>query len=189
MTDQFSWAAIGAAALTQGITFLYGQAAELLKRWRERRGAPDPGEELRVLPADGVDQSVLAGELLPRPIDTVAVAANHDELLLLTERLGAYASGIREIDAADEELAAAVEALRGLLELAYQQKITFNGESGEPTGSGVDVDIVARRVSGSLTLARIGVIRGAGRARIKGQIDSVEAGGNVTGLQADSLGG
>jgi len=32
-----SAAAIGAAALTEGIKFLYGQAGEILKRWRERK--------------------------------------------------------------------------------------------------------------------------------------------------------
>jgi hypothetical protein len=190
MTDQFSWAELGTVALAQGITFLYGQAAELLKRWRDRKNAsPDSGVALSAAPADGVDQSVLSGQLVPRPIDTAAVTANLDELTLLTERLGSYVSGIREIDNDDEELTAAVEALRGLLELAYQQRITFQGEQRDPTGSSVDVNVVAHRVSGSLTIARIGTVRGNANVRIQGQIDSVGKDGKVIGIDMDSLGG
>jgi hypothetical protein len=35
-------ASIGAVALTEGIKFLYGQAGELLKRWRERKEQTGP---------------------------------------------------------------------------------------------------------------------------------------------------
>jgi hypothetical protein len=32
-------AVVGTAALKEGVKFLYGQAGELLKRWREKREA------------------------------------------------------------------------------------------------------------------------------------------------------
>jgi len=38
--DTLSAAVIGSAALTEGIKFLYRQAGEILKRWRERRDKP-----------------------------------------------------------------------------------------------------------------------------------------------------
>lgn len=37
MVDPLTISAIGAVAITEGIKFLYGQAGEILKRWRERK--------------------------------------------------------------------------------------------------------------------------------------------------------
>ena len=37
MPETITLAMLGAAALTQGVNFLYGQAGELLKRRRDRR--------------------------------------------------------------------------------------------------------------------------------------------------------
>ena len=39
MADPFTLGAVGAVVLTEGIKFLYGQAGEALKRWRERKAA------------------------------------------------------------------------------------------------------------------------------------------------------
>ena len=39
VADPFTLAAVGAVAITEGIKFLYGQAGEVLKRWRERKAA------------------------------------------------------------------------------------------------------------------------------------------------------
>ena len=39
MVDPLSLSAIGAVALTEGIKFLYEQAGEVLKRWRDRKDA------------------------------------------------------------------------------------------------------------------------------------------------------
>ena len=46
MTDPLTLSALTASALTEGIKFLYGQAAELLKRKRERSTA-DSGDVTR----------------------------------------------------------------------------------------------------------------------------------------------
>jgi hypothetical protein len=186
MVDATSWGSLGNTALTQGVSFLYGQAADLLRRWRDRKSSDDA---LIVTPADGVDQSVLAGRLRQCPVDPDAVARTFDDLLWLTEQLGSYANGIREIDSTDKALTSTTEAIRGLLELAYRQRITFCGEEREVTGSAVDVSITAQRVSGELTLARIGSIRGAVHIDIKGDIGSVDYGAQVVGIDADTIGG
>ena len=39
MVDPLTLSTIGAVALTEGIKFLYEQAGEVLKRWRERKDA------------------------------------------------------------------------------------------------------------------------------------------------------
>jgi hypothetical protein len=188
MADSVSWESFGNAAVTQGISFLYGQAADLIRRWRDRKSGKSE-DTLKVTPAPGVDQTVLAGQLQYSPIDEDALAGNMDNLLWLTERLGSYVSGIREIDSTDRELAAAAEALRGLLELAYQQRISFRGEARDVTGSAVDVTITAHHVSGKLTLARIGNVTGTAHVEIRGDIDSVDREGKVVGLDTDTIGG
>jgi hypothetical protein len=189
MSDPSNWQQLEMGALNQGISFLYGQAAELLKRWRDRKEAGRPGTTLSAAPADGVDQSVLVGELQPHPIDSSAVSEHLDEMILLTEKLGSYVIGIRSIDPSDIELTSSVEALRGLLELAYRQQITFQGEQRATTGSDIDVEIVAERVAGELTLARIKTIKSAAQLHVRGEVDTIAKSGRVVGLDVDSIGG
>src|SRR4029453_12668768 len=43
MADPLTLAAVGALALAEGIKFLYGQAGEVLKRWRERKATAATG--------------------------------------------------------------------------------------------------------------------------------------------------
>ncbi|HWN63992.1 MAG TPA: hypothetical protein VNO25_25340, partial [Streptosporangiaceae bacterium] len=45
MPDPVMLSSLGGLAASQGIKFLYGQAAELLKAWRERRGQVAAGQE------------------------------------------------------------------------------------------------------------------------------------------------
>lgn len=188
MADSISWQELGSAALTQGISFLYGQAADLLRRWRDRKVTDGAGGALSVAPAEGVDQSVLAGELRADPVDEIALSAHLDEFIALTERLSSYLAGIKMIDVADTELTAAVEALRSLLELAYRQRITFRGEQHDSTGSAIDVAITAQRVAGQLTIARIANARSTANLRVRGKIDDIAPGGRVVGLDAGSIG-
>jgi hypothetical protein len=188
MEDPTSWQELGFVALNQGISFLYGQAVELLKGWRERSRSKGTEGSLTVAPAEGVDQGVLNGQLRTGPIDEIAVAEHCDELTSLTETLGAYIAGIREITPSDAELTATVEALRGLLELVYGQRIAFIGEHADLTGSPVDVNVTARRVAGELTVARIRSIRSAAQLKIRANIDDVAPGGHVVGLDTGSVG-
>ena len=37
MSDPFTLSSLGAVAITEGIKFLYAQAGQVLKRWREKR--------------------------------------------------------------------------------------------------------------------------------------------------------
>jgi hypothetical protein len=190
VTEPFTVAAIGAVALSQGVGFLYGQAADLLRRWRERRdAAAADAEPLLVAPAAGADPSVLAGALRQVAVDEDVLRDHQEQMIELTERLGSYANGIRQADPGDEVLVAQVEALRGLLELAYRQRITFRGERREPSGGSVDVDLTVQRVNGDLTLARIKSVRGGGHLNVTGNIDVVDKDGHVTGFQGDTLGG
>jgi hypothetical protein len=128
-----SLAALGAAALTGGITFLYGQVTELLQRWRDRAEQAAAAVEPPVVPGGPVE--VLDAPLRPRPVDLEVVAGNEARLRELRRELADYADGLARPDPADERLLQQVAALRGLLELAYGQHVTFRGEQRPATGS------------------------------------------------------
>src|SRR5262250_2637475 len=142
MSEPVTLTMLGAAALTQGITFLYGQATELLKRRRDRKDADTKGASAAA-PLTTVDTPILAGKLRQAEVDEQIIEARSQELLELTEGLSSYVTGTRKVDTSNATLIAQVEALRGLLELAYRQRITFDGEMREPTGSAIDVKLVA----------------------------------------------
>lgn len=135
MVDPVSLSVLGALALSGGITFLYDQAAEVLKWYRER--SDDPGAQLEV-PLGEVD--VLDHRLTPGPVDLAVVATHRDRLLSLRRSLGDYAEGLADVDPADLQLLEQVAALRALLELAYGQHLTFRGEARPATGSALPAD-------------------------------------------------
>ncbi|WP_328471538.1 hypothetical protein OHA21_07495 [Actinoplanes sp. NBC_00393] len=185
MAEPVTWAVLGTVALTQGIAFLYNQAGELIKIRRERKKAA--AKEPLLTPA--VSDPVLAGQLQPLPVDEKVVDERSEELITLQEGLVSYTNGNREVDPASAELVAKVEALRGLLELAYQQRITFRGEEREPSGSQVDVVATAKRVEGHLVAARIDHVGAGGRVNVDLDVDEVTAGGRVIGFEGKSIGG
>ncbi|MGY1691979.1 hypothetical protein [Geodermatophilus sp. SYSU D01105] len=131
MVDPLSLGALGGAALTGGITFLYGQVTELLKRRRDR--AEQAAAAPPTVPTGPVE--VLDGSLVERPVDLDVVAGNEARLLELRRELTDYADGLTRPDPADGRLLEQVAALRGLLELAYGQHVTFRGEQRPATGS------------------------------------------------------
>ncbi len=128
-------AAIGAAVLTEGIKFLYAQAGEVLKRWRERRdGASGDADSPEVIPVTA-PAKVFDGDLRDLEIDLERVAPVEARLRDLRRNLGDYADGVDEVDAKDVSLLAKVDALRTLLETLSRQHITFQGEQRPPSGA------------------------------------------------------
>ena len=190
MAEPITMAALGAAALSQGITFLYAQATEMLNRWRARRDAARRGEE----PPDlvplgaGVDHPALNGALRPGPVDEGVVRDRSAEFSELADALGRYLDNPQSVDPADTELVARAEALRGLLELVYGQHITFRGESREPTGARIDATAVVKRVDGALVNVRVKHVGDGASITSTVHVDDVGAGGHVTGVDVDGLG-
>ena len=61
MADPLTLTGVGVIALTEGIKFLYGQAGEALKRWRERKAA---GKNADVEPVEvELPSDAFAGQL------------------------------------------------------------------------------------------------------------------------------
>src|SRR5216683_2134709 len=134
MPDPVTVSALGGLAASEGIKFLYGQAAELLKAWRERRGRVAAGEE----PPAQLTVPIVASEVLDaapaEPVVDVAVLDRENAALVrLTGGLAPYAQGLADLDPDDAELAEQAGQLRALLEAAYGQRFTFRGEQRDPT--------------------------------------------------------
>jgi hypothetical protein len=133
MAEPFTAAAIGAVLVTKGIGFLYDQLGELLKRHRGRKDAKSvqPVQIPPAVPAVGT----LSGQLTAGPVDQQALDQNADQLAKLYGLLTPYVSGMITADPSDRQLAEEADATRRLLELVYQQHITFAGEQRPATGS------------------------------------------------------
>lgn len=189
MVDPGTLATLENTALTQGIAFLYGQATELLKRRRERSDAAMADAVAPAPQASNAHLPALAGELNPVEADEQVVESRSEDLLILTEQLSSYVNGTRAADPSDPRFIAMVEALRGLLELVYRQRITIAGETREPTGSTIDVKLVTAKVDGELTVAQVGQVRSGGKVTAAAELGDVGPGAKVTGFRADIVGG
>ena len=167
--DPLSLAALGAAALTQGIGFLYGQLGDLLRRRRERRSqAGSPPTGAADIPPPGETGQILDQPLRPGPVNEEALDHHADQLAALRGLLHPYVEGDRQIEPGNSQLLDQVEAARLLLEQIYQQHITFRGEQRPGTGSALqvqagDVGQFARQViaSGERAVAIGGDVSGS----------------------------
>jgi hypothetical protein len=180
--DPVTLTVLGGVAATEGIKFLYGQAAELLKAWREQRRKVDAGEA----PPSQLTVPILENEVLDgAPGEPVADATVLDResksLVQLIGALSPYADGKADIDLADEELSEQAGRLRALLEAAYGQRFTLRGEQRDPTGTRVSVRQVLGDVEGSVLGADADVGPG-GDLDIDQDVSTVKAGGSVRGF-------
>jgi hypothetical protein len=182
MADPFTMGALGALAATEGIKFLYGQAAEVLKRWRDRKAGNDEAAQAPI-PLDNVE--VLQGTLEPPTIDFDAVERLHEDIKSLAGVLGNYAGGIDEPDPGDRELVDAAQSLRGALEIVYGQRITFKNESRDASGPVVFGRAEVEKVIGDVAAVRVRLMRSG---RVEAEFKAGEVTGKGTAAEIDKLG-
>ncbi len=184
-----SAAGIGAVALTEGIKFLYGQAGEILKRWRKRQGKavqePNQPETINLT----LPKSVFEREPTNATIHFEMVKQSEKQLRQLRRGLTDYVDEIDEVNENDADLLEIVDALRCLLEGIYGQHITFKGEnrpaSGAPVVVGrIDVEEIADKAIGvDADAINMGDVTGEVKAK------RIEKGGSATGVKAGTIGG
>lgn len=191
MTDSLSLTAIAAVVLTEGIKFLYGQAAEVLKHWREHKdyttknagsGATQPALQPAAVPP------ILEGQFSAPVIHFDRVGPLEADLKELLRALSDYVDGTEEADAGNHDLLVRVDALRRLLEAIYGQRITFQGEQRPPSGTPVVVGITElQQIAGYAAAVQAKQIT---RGEVRGELraDRVEQGARVTGVEVDILG-
>lgn len=167
---------LAAAAITEGVKFLYRQAGEFLSAWRGRRqdkDAPPP----RVLDAlDGVTVTRARPLSDPPSEQTVKLL---EELQQLVEPIQ---SG--KIDATTPAARATIEQLRDVIEAVLQTPVRLAGEPPRPVKVS-DVNVVTQQVASRVTGLRADLTKLPGGSEIYGvhvQTGDVQAGGEVTGV-------
>jgi hypothetical protein len=177
VTDPLSLAVLGGAAATEGIKFLYGQAAEVIKSWRARRKDREQPLEVPI-----VENSVLDAQPTGTTVDPAVLERADTTMLKLWQHLAPYAQDLETVEDTDMELARAAGELRALLEAAYGQRFTFRGERREPTGTRVSVEQVLGTVAG-LAVGVEGDIGPAATVEVRQNAEEVTAEGTVIGVK------
>jgi hypothetical protein len=179
VADPLTLSVLGAAALTEGIKFLYAQATELLKRRRERKTAAEQAP---------VDTPALEGELRqPLEADPAALERLEPDLRELRRALQDYVDDLEPVDSGDQRLLATADAVRQILEAVYQQRITFRGEQRPVSGPVVEGRVDVTTVSGYAAAVRARTVTG-GTVRGVASADEVTGTGQLIGVDIDHLG-
>src|SRR5258708_29931152 len=144
---------VGAVAISEGIKFLYGQAGELLKRWRERRdkqaeGGATSGDSATEAVNVVLPGGIFVGQLENPRIHFDALNASAKQLGTLRQELMPYIEGIEDLDSNSPDLHTRLDLLRRLVESIYGQTITFNGESRPPSGTVISANIEVGKLDG-----------------------------------------
>lgn len=182
MIETATLALLGNTALTDGIGFLYGQAGDVLARWRDRRDSGRVAKSRQRSP-DSLDGT----------LDTLSV--NAEELQRLAALIGQdrgvlnpYLEGFFPVDARDKGMLEAMARLRASLEAVYGQAITFRGETGRPaTGTHVSIRATLGDIYGDAHVAEIGNVENAG-VEIGLMAGDVKEGGSLTYARIDRIG-
>jgi hypothetical protein len=189
MAELLTLAAVGTVVLTEGIKFLYGQAGEVLKRWRERQGkateAATPAPQTEAVHVTLPE--IFEGQPSPPVMHFDAVQEAEQPLHVLRQDLNDYVEGIEPIDPSNEDLLKRVDALRQLLEAVYQQRLTFKGEQRPASGPLVTGKIDVKQVTGYAAAVRAHEITG-GTVAGEGRTDHVESGGVFIGVDVGRIG-
>jgi hypothetical protein len=185
MVDPLTLSTLGGAALTEGIRFLYNQAAELIEAARERRDKAKDAERVEVGRVPG---EVLNGPL-PDTVDARVLSQTHFSLARLLNDLAPYVKGGAEIAPDDPQLLGVADRLRTVLEAVYGQRLTLTGEQREPTGTQVNVQQVLGEIEGDASALRAGTVGRGARVDVDQSATTVRPGGSVVGAQIDRIGG
>ena len=153
MIEPISLTAVGVFALTEGIKFLYTEAGELLKHRRERKeGTRQEGPEPELRPPP----DIIEGTVEPARPNDERLEELADELRERRRSLTDYADDVEEIDPSNVGLLKEVDELRQLIEVIYEQRITFKGEDREPSGPLVENEV--RAMEAKIRGSRVGIV-------------------------------
>jgi hypothetical protein len=174
-------AAVGMTAITEGIKFLYAQAGELFKWWREKSesGRADTKPKLLDVPAEAFEPAEL-----PKQVDEVAMQELEDQLIGFRREVGDYADGTLKVDLKNEALLKRIDALRVVVEAIINRPLTFQGEKREAGSAPVaEGHAEAENVKGYLTGLVVGdaVLSGVLKGTVKAK--TVEEGGRAVGTE------
>ena len=190
MTDPLTLTVLGTTVLTEGIKFLYSQAGEILKRWRERRDEVQKAatQLAQTEPVEvQLPSSVFEGQLFAPQVHFDKVQQLEEQIRVLRKDLSDYADGIEKVDVRDKDLLQTIDALRQVLEAVYQQRLTFKGEQRLSSGPVVEGQIDVQQVAGYAAAVRAKNVTG-GEVKAVARIGRGEPGSQIIGVDADKIG-
>lgn len=132
MSEALTWGIAAGFAAQEGIKFLYGQMAELLKRARERKAPPGPGSTAITGDGEVLVASPPTTAFAQAPselrLPVVSIAGSEQVLETLLGRINAFLTASESGQPPDEKSLQAVRDLRALAESISGQHLTFTGE-------------------------------------------------------------
>jgi hypothetical protein len=185
MPDPLTLSVIGAAALQEGVKFLYAQASELLQRRRERKNVAGDATAVKLRLPDS-----LGGGVIEANPDLDLVAQNQARLTELRSRLVNVADDLVDVDAADAGLLHDVSELRSLLEDVFGTHLTFTAETDRPPSGAPVVSgrVRAEELRGADATGIEVEEMTAGTARGEVDVDVASEGSNVVGGRFGRIG-
>ncbi|MBM0278971.1 hypothetical protein [Micromonospora tarensis] len=177
MAEPLTLGLIGGLVLAEGVKFLYEQANQVLEGRRASRAA-EAGSQDAEQPGHGLLRRPLDPGRPARELPAATLAVLGD----LARFLDPYVRGQLPVEPSDRELVAVADAVRRVLEYAYDRDLSFVEEprSGVLIHGRVDIDEVA----GYAAAVRLRVADSravSGHARVR----SVAPGGEVVGVDVE----
>jgi hypothetical protein len=184
-------AAVGMAAITEGIKFLYGQASELLK-WRheKHKAVEGPQAVLSEQPKLMARPDVFESDPAQVSLDEGALERLAQPMDELCDKLSGVATGRTEVVTSDVALLTRVDALRKALEVIVGQRFTFRDEARpELQGPVIRGEVHVKKVLGYAAGVAAGII--TGKVTVDGKVvaDEVAPGASAIGTKVDSAAG
>ena len=188
MPDPITLAALGTIAVTEGVKFIYNQAGELIKYWREKKKAAATAAATPKPPEVKLPEAVFEGQLSSPKVHDDILDRVQGELSELRKELSEYADGVQEVGPDNKQAPVQIDALRRLLEAVYQQRITFKGEKNrEPSGPTVEGKIDVGEVEGYAAAVRAKSVL-TGTVKGEASADRVKAGATLLGVEVGEVG-
>lgn len=189
MSTTITLATVGLTVITEGIKFLYGQATELLRIYRQKKESK--GKEAKSSidsPSIAKFPDVFEGDLsIPLQFNEDVLIELEPQLRSLRKDISDYAEEIEKIDQSNLILMEKINALRLILESIYSQEITFKGEQRESSNLVVKGTIKVEDVRGyAIAVSAKKISEGTVIGRV--QAKSIEPGGQVYGVKTDKIG-
>jgi len=194
VSDPSPLSTVETTVLSEGIKFLYSQAAELLRRWRERRDQPavaggaDEPESTDTAAGEPGGPLELPAVFAPSPprgsLDKQALAELAGELQALRRELQDYADGVMPVDPNDPTVLGLADALRRCLEVIWRRPLLFVGEQPDQDAQHAVVEgrVRVREVAGYAAAVRAAMLPG-GTVRGHAHADRVWPGGQLLGVE------
>ncbi|WP_157099561.1 hypothetical protein [Microbispora sp. ATCC PTA-5024] len=171
--DPLSFPVLAGAALNQAFGFLFGRLAHLLDNRGNKSSEPEQVET----------PEVVEGNLEPVQTDVEALEKYINELEALSGALGVYQRNPERIRSEDQNLLSRLGRLRQLLEVIYNQRITFQGELRSSTGASVRQHM--QTAAGEVTGVDGKRVR---RADVVQDINRSEQGSKIIGIKGEDIG-